>query len=312
MHTIAEWWMWLIFFSVVSTALFLDFFIFGGKDAHKISTKEAATWTCVWILLSLLFNLLIYFHLGQTPAIEFFTGYLLEKSLSVDNIFVFLVIFSYFSVPNEYQHRILLYGVLGAIVLRFILIIFGIYLINQFEWILYLFGAFLLYSGIKMILLANKESGISDNFIIQFVQKHFRMTKTFHKEKFFVRQNKLLYITPLFLVLILVEASDLVFAVDSIPAIFAITRDPFIVFTSNIFAILGLRSLYFLLENIASRFRFLKYGIAFLLTFIGFKMLISHWIKIPTLTTLSIIATALTLSVLFSLLIREKNRANDG
>lgn len=314
MQSISEWWMWLVFLIFVTAMLALDIFLLSGKKAHRVSTKESLVWTLVWFALALVFNLLLWFYLIHTAdaaiahekALEFLTGYLLEKSLSVDNVFVFLMIFNYFSIPPEYQRRVLLYGVLGAIFMRLILILFGIWLIGQFQWILYLFGIFLVITGIKMFIFAEHDADLSKNPILRWMRRHLRITEQLHGERFFIRQNKLLHATPLFLVLILIEISDLIFAVDSIPAIFAVTKDPFIVFTSNIFAILGLRALYFLFANLSLRFRFLKYGLALILVFIGIKMFMAHWFKLPILITLSIVMITLIVSMALSLIAAPK------
>lgn len=233
--------------------------------------------------------------------LNFFTGYLIEKSLSFDNIFVFLILFEYFAIPAKYQHRVLIYGVIGAIVMRLILILFGIWIVNQFHWILYIFGFFLMITGIKMFIFADKKPELAKNPILHWMRSHLRITHELHGERFFLRKNQLVYVTPLFMVLVLIEISDLIFAVDSIPAIFAITNDPFIVFTSNIFAILGLRALYFLLVNMHKRFYFLKYGLAFILVFVGFKMLIAPWFKIPIFIALGIVMATLVFCILFSI-----------
>ncbi|QDP73346.1 TerC family protein [Legionella israelensis] len=310
MSTVGEWWMWLLFLVIVTLILGLDIFALGGRKAHRVSTREALFWSSVWVATALLFNILLWWYLMQISttaiankkALEFFTGYLVEKSLSTDNIFVFLMIFNYFAIPAKYQRRVLLYGVLGAIFMRLIIILMGIWLIHKFEWILYLFGAFLLITGLRMLILSEKKPDLEQNLILRWMRHHFRITDKLHKERFFIREKGLFYFTPLFLVLVLIEISDLIFAVDSIPAIFAITHDPFIVFTSNIFAILGLRALYFLLANLVDRFRMLKYGIAVLLAFIGFKMLLAYWIEIPILIILTIILTIIMVSIFLSLI----------
>ncbi|MDI9818342.1 MULTISPECIES: TerC family protein [unclassified Legionella] len=309
MGSMVNWWMWIGFLLCISLMLSIDLFLFGGRKAHRVSTKEALSWAIVWIVLALVFNLALWLYLLQTStasiahqrALEFFTGYLIEKSLSMDNMFVFIMIFEYFSVPLEYQRRVLLFGVLGAIVMRLLLILLGIWLVAKFHGILYVFGVFLIITGMKMFLSVKKEINLSRNPILIWMQNHLRITKTFHKEQFFVRLKDKLYITPLFLVLVLIEISDLIFALDSIPAIFAITNEPFIIFTSNIFAILGLRAMYFLLANMADRFHLLKYGIAIILIFVGIKMLVAYWFKIPVLITLSIVIATLVTSILYSL-----------
>lgn len=309
MNTISEWWMWLVFLGFVTIMLTIDMFLCGGQKAHRVSTKEAVAWTCIWILLAFLFNIILWLYLKQTAtpaianekALEFFAGYLIEKSLSIDNVFVFLMIFGYFAVPAEYLRRVLLYGVVGAILMRLVLIVVGIWLIAHFHWLLYIFGFFLFILGVKMFIFANQQPNLSQNPILKWMRNHLRVTEKFHGERFFVRQNQLLYVTPLFLVLVLVEVTDLIFAVDSIPAIFAVTSDPFIVFTSNIFAMLGLRALYFLFANLSTRFQFLKYGLAFILAFVGVKLLIAHWYTIPIILALAIVAATLLISILASI-----------
>lgn len=309
MSTISVWWMWLAFFILIAIVLYIDLFCLGGRKSHRVSSKEALFWSLAWFGLAILFNLFLWLYLVHTAsytianqkALEFFTGYLIEKSLSVDNIFVILMIFNYFAIPKEYQHKILIYGVLGAIVMRLILIVLGIWVVNQFSWILYIFGLFLLVTGIKMFLTSEKKSNLAKNPLLKFLNTRLRVTHELHEDRLLIRRNKLIYVTPLFIVVILIEVSDLIFAVDSIPAIFAITKDPFIVFTSNIFAILGLRALYFLLANMSERFQFLKYGLAIILIFVGIKMLIVEWVKIPAYIALSVIVLTLTICILLSI-----------
>lgn len=316
MHSVVTGWFWVGFFVFVLSVLAIDMFLLNGRKSHKVTTREALNWTLIWIGCALLFNLVLWLCLKQTQgsliagekSLEFLTGYLIEESLSFDNMFVILMLFSFFSVPEEYQRRVLLYGVFGAIVMRFIMIFAGLWLINQFHWVLYLFGAFLIYTGIKMFVIVEHEKDLSKNPLLIWLRKHLRLTDSFHKERFFIRKNHLLYATPLLMVLIFVEFSDLIFALDSIPAIFAVTRDPFIVFTSNIFAILGLRAIYFLLANIARKFELLKYGIALVLMFIGVKIAIEHWVKVPVLLALGVVATILLTSIIFSWM---KNRCKN-
>lgn len=308
-NDIGELWMWGAFIAFVVLMLALDLFVFGGKKSHKVSIKEAASWSAVWVLLAFGFNGLLWWYLKGTvgesiadqKALEFFTGYIIEKSLSVDNVFVFLMIFSAFHVPEIYQRRVLLYGVLGAIAMRAVMILAGAWVVREFSWVLYLFGIFLVFTGIRMLMMADKEPDIEQNPILKLARKHLRITKDYHQERFWIREKGVLYFTPLFLVLIMVEVTDLIFAVDSIPAIFAITTDPFIVFTSNIFAILGLRALYFLLADIANRFHLLKYGLAMVLTFVGCKMLMAPWYHMPMQASLSIILILLTSSIIASI-----------
>lgn len=313
MESIATPMLWVVFFGVVFLMLSIDLFLVGGGKQHKVSLKEAATWSVVWVTVSMLFAAGLWWYLtanisveiANAKTLEFITGYLIEKSLAVDNVFVWLMIFSYFAIPPELQKRVLILGVLGAIVLRAIMIFAGLWLINQFHWLFYLFGAFLLFTGIKMWWAAEQESDIGNNALVLWLRRHCRISERLAGEKFFVsqlRNNKMvLYATPLFLVLVLVEVSDIIFAVDSIPAIFAITTDPFIVLTSNIFAILGLRAMYFLLADMADRFSLLKYGLALVLVFIGAKMLLMDVLHIPVAISLGVVAVILVASVVLSL-----------
>ncbi|MBZ0132443.1 MAG: TerC family protein [Rhodocyclaceae bacterium] len=312
--SIGEPWMWAAFIAFVLVMLALDLFVFGGKKAHKVGIREAAVWSLVWVSLALLFNAGLWWHLHDTvgkeiadrKALEFFTGYLIEKSLSVDNVFIFLLIFSSFHVAAEYQRRVLIYGVLGAIAMRAVMILAGAWLVREFSWILYVFGFFLVITGMRMLVMAEKQPDLEKNPLLKFARRHLRISEDHHGEAFTVTKDGVRYFTPLFLVLILIEASDLVFAVDSIPAIFAITTDPFIVFTSNIFAILGLRALYFLLADVADRFHLLKYGLAMVLAFIGAKMLIAPWYHMPVAASLSIVAVLISASVIASLIATRK------
>ena len=308
--SIGEPWMWAVFIAFVLVMLVLDLFVFGGNKAHKVSVKEAALWSLVWVSLALIFNAGLWWHLtgsagpeiADRKALEFLTGYLIEKSLSVDNVFIFLLIFTAFHVPVEYQRRVLIYGVLGAIVMRAIMILAGAWVVREFSWVLYLFGAFLVVTGMRMLVMAEKEPDLEKNPVLKFARRHLRISEDYHGEKFTVMKDGVRYYTPLFLVLIMIEVTDLVFAVDSIPAIFAITTDPFIVFTSNIFAILGLRALYFLLADVADRFHLLKYGLAMVLTFIGTKMLIMPWYHVPVAASLAVVAVLIGSSVVASLI----------
>ncbi len=307
---VGEPWMWGGFITFVIVMLLLDLFVFGGGKSHKVSAKEAALWSLLWVTMALVFNGLLYWYLkdafghvvAEQKALEFLTGYVIEKSLSIDNVFVFLLIFSAFSVPAEYQRRVLLYGVLGAIVMRAVMILAGAWVVREFAWVLYIFGAFLVITGIRMLQAADETPDLEQNPLLRFARRHLRLTSGYRGEKFWVVENGVRVFTPLFLVLLMIEASDLVFAVDSIPAIFAITTDPFIVFTSNIFAIMGLRALYFLLADMASRFHLLKYGLAMVLTFIGTKMLIAPWYHMPVEISLAIVLTTIFASVAASLL----------
>ncbi|WP_227869777.1 TerC family protein [Undibacterium parvum] len=314
LHTIAHPWMWAAFIAFVLGMILLDVFALGGSKAHKVGVKEAAIWSAVWVSLALLFDYGLWFYLKETvslevantKAMEFLTGYVIEKSLSVDNVFVFLLIFSHFAVPVQYQRKVLLYGVLGAIVMRIAMILAGTWVVTQFSWVLYLFGIFLLFTGMRMLVAAEKEPDLEANPVLRLMKKMLPFTKGYHGEKFSIIENGKRVYTPLFLVLILIEISDVVFAVDSIPAIFAVTTDPFIVFTSNIFAIMGLRALYFLLADMADRFHLLKFGLAFVLMFVGIKMLIVKWIHVPTTVSLLVIGTLLAGSIIASLIATRK------
>jgi tellurite resistance protein TerC len=315
--SIGEPWMWAAFIAFVLVMLALDLFVFGGRKAHKVSVREAALWSLAWFSLALLFNAGLWWHLNGTlgaeiadrKALEFFTGYLIEKSLSVDNVFVFLLIFGAFHVAPEYQRRVLIYGVLGAIVMRAVMIMAGAWVVREFSWVLYLFGIFLVVTGLRMLVMAEKTPDLERNPVLKFARRHLRISEAHHGERFTVLKDGVRYFTPLFLVLILIEVTDLVFAVDSIPAIFAITTDPFIVFTSNIFAIMGLRALYFLLADVADRFHLLKYGLAMVLTFIGAKMLIAPWYHVPVQASLAIVAVLIGASVVASLIATRKPAA---
>ena len=311
--------MWFGFIAFVVAMLALDLFVLGGRKAHKVSAKEALAWVMAWVSLALSFAGLLWWYLNGThgaeiaekKTLEFLAGYLIEQSLSVDNMFVFVMIFGYFAVPPELQRRVLLYGVLGAIIMRAGMIFAGVWLVSQFAWILYVFGAFLVITGIKMIIFAEAEPDLEQNPLLRWLRKHLRITPTFHGEAFFTRQNGILWATPMFLVLMLIEASDLVFAVDSIPAIFAVTTDPFIVFTSNIFAIMGLRALYFLLADMADRFHLLKYGLSIVLVFIGGKMLAMPWFHMPIQWSLTIVGSIILASIIASLALTKHQVTQD-
>ena len=304
MNTVGTPLLWGGFAVVVAIMLAIDLLLQGRRGAHAMTMKQAAAWSLVWVTLSLLFN--AWWYLVQTEgravadpqALAFLTGYLIEKSLAVDNVFVWLMLFSYFSVPAALQRRVLVYGVLGAIVLRTIMIFTGSWLISQFDWILYIFGAFLLFTGVKPL--------------VRWLRGHLRMTDTIDNEHFFVRKNGLLYATPLMLVLILVELSDVIFAVDSIPAIFAVTTDPFIVLTSNLFAILGLRAMYFLLAGVAERFSMLKYGLAVILVFIGIKMLIVDFYHIPIAVSLGVVFGILVMTFIINAWVNYRHDKQRG
>ena len=301
--------MWAGFIAFVLAMLALDLFVLGGGKSHRVSVKEAASWVLAWIALAVSFGALLWWYLDGTAgreianrkALEFLTGYLIEQSLSIDNMFVFVMIFTYFAVPPELQRRVLLYGVLGAIVMRAGMILAGVWLVSEFAWVLYIFGAFLVVTGIKMLVFANHQPDLEKNPLLRWLRGHMRVTPGFHGNAFFVRIDGLRHATPMFLVLLVIEASDLVFAVDSIPAIFAVTTDPFIVFTSNIFAIMGLRAMYFLLADMAERFHLLKYGLAMVLVFVGGKMLAAPWFHMPVQWSLAIVGSVILLSVFLSL-----------
>lgn len=302
-----ELWLWVGFNIFVLAMLALDLFVF-NREAHEIHTGEAAAWSAFWIALALAFGVGVYFFMGPDPALEYFTGYLIEKALSVDNIFVFALIFSYFAVPAKYQHRTLFWGVLGALVMRAVMILVGAYLISRFHWVIYIFGGFLVITGIRLA--TRKEHGIEPeaNPVLRLVRRVLPISTSYHGQKFFVHEEVgttgmvRRVATPLFLVLVMVETTDLIFALDSIPAIFAVTQDPFIVYTSNVFAILGLRALYFLLAGVIEKFRYLKLGLSIVLVFVGIKMLLSTVWPIPITLSLAIIAAVLALSIVASLL----------
>lgn len=307
--TLATGPMWAGFIAFVLAMLALDLFVLGGNKAHRVAPREAGAWALAWVALASTFGALLWWYLDGTAgrevanrkALEFFTGYLIEQALSVDNMFVFVMVFGYFAVPPELQRRVLLYGVLGAIVMRAAMVLGGVWLVSQFAWVLYVFGLFLVVSGIKMLVLAEHQPDLDHNPLLRWLRGHLRITPGFHGQAFFVRIGGVRHATPMLLVLVMIEASDLVFAVDSIPAIFAVTTDPFIVFTSNIFAVMGLRALYFLLADMAQRFRLLKYGLALVLVCIGSKMLATPWFHLPTHWSLAIVGTIILVSVLLSL-----------
>ena len=306
--------LYLGFTLVVVALLAIDFFVLKREGAHRVTLKEAAAWSVVWIVVALAFGAWFWWYLdGRFPrevvnekALQYITGYLIEKSLAIDNVFVWITLFGFFAVPSEFQKRVLLYGVLGAIVMRAALIYVGALLLAEFHWILYVFGAFLLVTGIKMLLFANHEPDLEKNPVLRWMRSHMKISDEHHGERFFVMKEGVRYATPLFVVLVLVEVTDLIFAVDSIPAIFAVTNDPFIVFSSNVFAILGLRAMYFLLADIAERFHLLKYGLAVILMFIGAKMLLLDFYKIPVWTALGVVALILVASVVASLVARPR------
>ena len=308
MNTVGTPLLWGGFAVVVAIMLAIDLLLQGRRGSHSMTMKQAAGWSILWVTLSLLFNAAFWWYLVQTQgravadpqALAFLTGYLIEKALAVDNVFVWLMLFSYFAVPPALQRRVLVYGVLGAIVLRTIMIFAGSWLISQFDWLLYVFGAFLLFTGVKMALAKEDDSGIGDKPLVRWIRSHLRMTDKIESERFFTRKNGVLFATALLLVLILVELSDVIFAVDSIPAIFAVTTDPFIVLTSNLFAILGLRAMYFLLAGVAERFSMLKYGLSVILVFIGVKMLIVDFYHIPVAISLGVVGGILAVTLLIN------------
>lgn len=303
--TIGEWWMWPGFLAIVLTMLAIDMFLVGGGRQHRVSVKEAALWSIIWICVSMLFAGGLWWYLdahysralANDKVLEYLTGYLIEKSLAVDNVFIWITLFGFFAIPLELQKRVLLYGVLGAIVMRSAMILAGAWLIAHFHWILYVFGGFLLITGVRMFWLAEQTPDLQNNPVIRWMRGHMNMVSRLYGARFFIKRRGVRYATPLFLALVLVEISDLIFAVDSIPAIFAITADPFIVLTSNIFAILGLRAMYFLLADMADRFPLLKYGLASVLAFIGIKMLLIDLYKIPIGISLAVVAVIIALSV---------------
>lgn len=300
--------LWIGFNAFVLGMLALDLGVF-HKKSHTVSVREALTWTGVWVTLALFFNLFVYFYFGEELAVEFFTGYLIEKSLSVDNIFVIIMIFSYFQVPREYQHKVLFWGILGALVMRVIFIFSGIELIHRFHWLIYIFGGFLIFTGVRMLTGGEQKFDPEKNPIMKISRKLFSITPTFDGDNFFTRRDGKTWVTPLFLVVIMIETTDLIFAVDSIPAILAISEDPFIVYTSNVFAILGLRSLYFALSGIEKYFHYLKFGLSAILVFVGTKMCIMDFYKIPVAISLIIIVFVLTIAMIASVLFPKREEA---
>ncbi|MFP1919756.1 TerC family protein [Lonsdalea quercina] len=314
MASIGTPWLWGSFAAIVVVMLAIDLFSQGKKGSTVMTFKQAASWSIVWVTMAVLFNAGFWWYLNSTmgrevadaQALAFFTGYLIEKALAVDNVFVWLMLFSYFAIPAQYQRRVLIFGVLGAIVLRTVMVFAGSWLVTQFQWLLYIFGAFLLFTGVKMAMAKEDDAAVGDKPVVRWLRKHLRMTDTLQGERFFTRQNGLLYATPLFLVLIMVEISDVIFAVDSIPAIFAVTTDPFIVLTSNLFAILGLRAMYFLLSGVAEKFSLLKYGLAVILIFIGVKMMLIDLFHIPVSLSLGIVAAILLVTILINIWVNRR------
>lgn len=296
---------WVFFNLFVLVMLALDLGVFNRK-AHVVSVKEAVSWTAVWVFLALVFNVIIYYWLGQQKALEFFTGYLVEKALSVDNIFVFIMVFSYFAIPSQYQHKVLFWGIIGALIMRVIFIFAGVAMIEKFHFTIYIFGALLIYTGYKMFGHNNVKIDPDKNPVVRFFRKFMPVTAELHEDRFFIKKDGKNFATPLFLVLILIETTDLIFAVDSIPAILAITQDQFIVYTSNVFAILGLRSLYFALAGIIHKFWLLSYGLAVVLIFVGIKMLLVDFYKIPIEWSLLFIGITIASAVILSLNTKQK------
>ena len=308
MDTIAPLWLWITFVAIVIAALFVDFVVLRKQGAHAVGVKEALNWSLVWVAASFAFNGLFWWAIAQdhdtavanTKAMEFLTGYLIEKSLAVDNIFVFLMIFTYFAVPPEFQKRVLMIGIIGAMLLRTVMILVGAWLVAQFHWILYIFGAFLIVTGVKMWWAAGQEPDLEDNPALKWLKRIMPVSTRFDGEKFFTIENGKKIATPLFLVICLIGITDVIFAVDSIPAIFAITTDPFIVLTSNIFAILGLRAMYFLLAAVAAKFHLLSYGLSVILVFIGTKMVLIDIVKIPVMYSLGVVVLILAFTMWLS------------
>ncbi len=319
MGTVAPLWLWVTFVAIVLVSLFVDFVVLKKQGSHEIGVKEALNWSVIWIALSFLFNGLFWWaikdttgsvELANTKSLEFLTGYLIEKSLAVDNIFVFLMIFTYFAVPSHFQKRVLMIGIIGAIVLRTVMILVGGWLLQQFHWILYLFGAFLILTGVKMWWAAGQEPSLDDNPALKLLRKLLPVSKGYDGEKFWTIENGQKIATPLFMVICLIAMTDVIFAVDSIPAIFAITTDPFIVLTSNVFAILGLRAMYFLLAAVASKFHLLNYGLAVILVFIGTKMCLIDVFKIPVAISLGVVVSILAITMVLSVRSSSTSSAN--
>lgn len=293
--------LWSVFNVFILAMLIVDLVVLHKED-ETVSIKEALYWTGAWIVLALLFGIGVYYYMGSQTALDYYTGYLIEKSLSVDNIFVFLLVFTYFKVPDEFQHKVLFWGIFGALVMRLLFIFTGVALIERFHWIIYVFGGFLVFTGIKLAMEKDKEVHPERNPVLKLVRRFFPTTKNYHGSKFFIRKMGRLIATPLFIVLVVIETTDLVFALDSIPAILAITRDEFIIYSSNAFAILGLRALYFAVSGVMRLFHYLHYGLSAILVFVGIKMMLSELYHIPTPYALGFIAGALTISVVASIM----------
>ena len=316
MQTIAPLWLWATFVGIVLLSLFIDFVVLRKQGSQEIGVKEALNWSIVWIALSFLFNGLFWWaikdetgstEIANVKSLEFLTGYLIEKSLAVDNIFVFLLIFTYFAVPTHFQKRVLMIGIIGAIVLRTVMILVGGWLLSEFHWVLYVFGAFLILTGVKMWWAAGKEPNLDDNPALKLLRRLIPVSKNYDGENFWTLENGRKIATPLFMVICLIALTDVIFAVDSIPAIFAITNDPFIVLTSNVFAILGLRAMYFLLAAVANKFHLLNYGLALILVFIGAKMCLIDVYKIPVLFSLGVVVVILILTMILSVRTAKPN-----
>jgi tellurite resistance protein TerC len=315
-QTIGNPWLWGGFIAVVIAALLIDLVLMRHGGPHKVTFKEALLWSLGWVALALAFNAGLWYYLNETAGaavanevgLQFLTGYLIEKALAVDNIFVFLLIMGYFAVPETARQRVLIIGILGAIALRTVMIFAGTVLVNQFHWLLYVFGAFLLFTGWKMWFAAGQEPSLDDNPVLKFMRKHLRITHEYNGNRLMAEKNGVRWFTPMFVVLILIAVTDVIFAVDSIPAIFAITTDPFIVLTSNVFAVLGLRAMFFLLAGMADRFHLLPYGLAVILAFIGTKMLLIDIFKIPVPVSLGVVAAILVTTVILSLKIPAKHK----
>ncbi|MFZ3274366.1 MAG: TerC family protein [Lutibacter sp.] len=305
---IATIYVWIGFLAFVLLMLALDLGVFHRKS-HEVKIKEALIWSFVWISMAMVFNYGIYVFMGEIKAMEFLTGYVIEKSLSIDNLFVFIMIFSYFNVDKKYQHKVLFWGIIGALIMRSIFIFAGVALINKFHWIIYIFGAFLIFTGAKMLFQKDEKMDPNKNPLVRLFKRFFPVSDTMHDDRFFVKINAKTVATPLFVVLLLVEFTDLIFAVDSIPAIIAISSDPFIIFTSNVFAILGLRALYFALSGITQYFHYIKYGLSAILVFVGLKMTMVDFYKIPVMISLFTILGILVISVVASLLFPKKEVA---
>lgn len=301
--------LWVAFNIFIVSMLVVDLMVFNRKP-HEISIRESLVWTAIWIVLAVIFGIGLYYFMSPESSLEYFTGYLIEKSLSVDNIFVFLLIFTYFGVEPKYQHRVLFWGIFGALVFRLIFILVGVALIEKFHWVIYIFGAFLIFTGIKLGLEKDKEIQPEKNPILKLVRRYIPITKHYHGQNFFIKRGRRYIATPLFVVLVVIETTDIVFALDSIPAIMAITRDTFIIYSANAFAILGLRALYFALSGVMRLFHFLHYGLAFILVYIGMKMMLEGTYQIPTTTTLFIILATLMISVILSILFPKKPDLN--